>query len=522
MIQANELPASAKNLILQTPSTSRFYLLPKIHKENNPGRPIVSACNCPTENIASYLDMVMSPLVCNLKTYVKDTNHALQIFRTFQFDNDDTSQRFLYTMDIKSLYTVIPHNSGLEALKYFLDKRPVLDPPTVTLTRLAELVLTLNAFSFNNEFYHQVGGVAMGSKMGPNYACLFVGYVEEQIGQQYTGTVPQLHKRYIDDVVGIASCSRVELEDYIAFVSNFNPALQFTHTISETELPFLDINLRISGDHIRTSIHYKATDTHSYLHYNSSHPRHCKESLPYSQLIRLRRICSDQADFLDKAQEMASFFERRGYSAQTLKRDLEKMKHLSQSDALSKSNSTEEKMSRIPLVLTYHPLNTRVQRILLDNFKVIADDPATSLIFPRTPMVAFRRDDNLRTSLVHTSEKQAATRAGTYPCQHPRCRTCGHISSETDPLGPKDRLTIQDSFTCLSSGLIYCISCRRCPAIREFTKPRRQRQRERHRTKDSIARTMAVHVRFNSWFISLTSSAKQQREMTKSCVVWRT
>jgi len=167
---------------------------------------------------------------------------------------------------------VIPHNNGLEALKYFLDKRPVLNPPTTTLTCLAELVLTLNAFSFNNKFYHQVGGVAMGSKMGPNYACLFVGYVEEKIGQQYTCTVPQLQKRYIDDVVGIACCSHVELEEYIALVSNFHPALQFTHTISETELPFLDIHLHISGDRIQTSIHYKATDTHSYLHYDSSHP----------------------------------------------------------------------------------------------------------------------------------------------------------------------------------------------------------------------------------------------------------
>jgi len=68
------------------------------------------------------VDMVMSPLVCNLKTHVKDTNHALQILRTFQFAKGDASQRFLYTMDIKSLYTVIPHNSGLEALKYFLNK----------------------------------------------------------------------------------------------------------------------------------------------------------------------------------------------------------------------------------------------------------------------------------------------------------------------------------------------------------------------------------------------------------------
>ena len=37
----------------------------------------------------------------------------------------------------------------------------------------------------------------MVSKMGANYACLFVGYVEEQTARQYTGFLPQLHKRYI-------------------------------------------------------------------------------------------------------------------------------------------------------------------------------------------------------------------------------------------------------------------------------------------------------------------------------------
>ena len=104
------------------------------------------------------------------------------------------------------------------------------------------------------EFYQQIGGVAMGSKMGPNYACLFVWYVE-RITSQYHGFVPQLHKRYIDDVIGVACCSRVDLENYIRFVSNFHPALQFTHTISDTELSFLDITLRITDDHISTTIY---------------------------------------------------------------------------------------------------------------------------------------------------------------------------------------------------------------------------------------------------------------------------
>ena len=46
-------------------------------------------------------------------------------------------------------------------------------------------------------------------------------------------------------MVGALSCWREELEAFIDFVSNFHPALQFTSTITDTELPFLDINLHI-------------------------------------------------------------------------------------------------------------------------------------------------------------------------------------------------------------------------------------------------------------------------------------
>ena len=62
-----------------------------------------------------------------------------------------------------------------------------MDPPTHTLLRMAELVLTLNFFVFNGEHDEQISGVAMRSKLGPNnYGCLFVGYVEEQMLCNYT------------------------------------------------------------------------------------------------------------------------------------------------------------------------------------------------------------------------------------------------------------------------------------------------------------------------------------------------
>jgi len=58
--------------------------------------------------------------------------------------------------------------------------------------------------------------------------------------------------------------------------------------------------------------------------------------------------------------------------------------------------------------------------------------------------------------------------------------------------------------------------------VGSFSKPRRRRRRERRQTKGLMSRTIAVHVRFESWYISLPSSAKQQREMTKLCVFGRT
>ena len=164
-----------------------MYFLPKIHKPNNPGRPIVSACGCPTELISSYLDHVMAPLVRDLPSYIKDTKHALQIFQNIHFHG---THKFIFTMDVKSLYTVIPHHDGLRALKFFLDKRPNQEPSTSVLIWLAELVLALNNFFFDDEHYQQIKGVAMATKMGPSYANLFVGFVEKQIFEQYTDPLP--------------------------------------------------------------------------------------------------------------------------------------------------------------------------------------------------------------------------------------------------------------------------------------------------------------------------------------------
>eukprot|EP00061_Rhincodon_typus_P012213 g37804.t1 len=107
--------------------------------------------------------------------------------------------------------------------------------------------------------------MAMGTCMGPSYACLFVGYVKQSLFRSYTGTIPHLFLRYIDNCIGAASCSHEELEQFINFTSTFHPNLKFTWTISDSSLSFLDLSVSISGDRLETDIYFKPTNSHSYL-----------------------------------------------------------------------------------------------------------------------------------------------------------------------------------------------------------------------------------------------------------------
>ena len=289
--------------------------------------------------------------------------------------------RFVFTMNIKSLYTVIPNNDGLLAMRHFLNKRPVQEPPSHTLVRLAELFLTLNSFSFNGDYFQQTGGVAMGSRLGPNCACLFVGHVEEQIFQQYPGKKPDLYKRYIDYIAGAASCSKNELDNFGEFINNFHPSLKFTWAISDNQLPFLDLLLKPIPQGLTTSIHYKEADSHSYLTYKSSHPVRYKNSVPYSQFPRLKRICSDENDYKTKGKEMASFFLQRDYPLAVVDRALQHVHTIPRDTALRPPNDGQSNKEVIPLILTYNPINHHVKNILSRNFDLLKSDSETKELF---------------------------------------------------------------------------------------------------------------------------------------------
>ena len=265
-------------------------MLPKIHKVNSPGRPIVSACSCPTAHISQYLDHIFQPIVAALPTFIKDSTDAIRQIEALN-DRVDFTPRTIFTVDVVSLYTNIPHAEGLVALRYFLDRRSVQTHSTSTLLRLAELVLDMNAFEFNGHYYKQTSGVAMGTKMGPSFACLFMGHLEKQIIDSYPGPLPEFIRRFIDDFFGLSSTTPAQVEHFLRYANDFSPHTKFTYQISGCEdhdppldvaydAEYLDLLVTLRNSRLSTSIFYKPTASHAYLHYHSSHSVSTRNDIP--------------------------------------------------------------------------------------------------------------------------------------------------------------------------------------------------------------------------------------------------
>ena len=299
-------------LTVKDSKLSRFYLLPKIHKglSNVKGRPVISNCGTIPEHVSEYLDHHLNPLVSQSRSYVKDTNHFLSRLSKL---GKIPEGALLCTVDVVGLYPRIPHGEGLVAIREALDRRENPGVATDTLVGLASLVLENNYFEFNDRFYWQKLGTAIGTKFAPAYANLFMIQLEERL-LDASADKPLVWMRFIDDVFFIWMHGEEKLKSFINLLNSSHETIKFTREQSRDSISFLDVKVTVGeGGVLSTDLFCKPTDTHKYLHKKSCHPWHTKKAIPYGQALRLRRICSEDRQFQDRVGELAGWLKDRGY-----------------------------------------------------------------------------------------------------------------------------------------------------------------------------------------------------------------
>ena len=92
--------------------------------------------------------------------------------------------------------------------------------------------------------------------------------------------------------------TKVELMTLIKELNEKHKTMKFDIQISPRKIAFLYAMLnKDENNNMRTTLHRKPTDQQAFLHAKSEHPRSVKSSIPYSQALRLKAICSTSTEF---------------------------------------------------------------------------------------------------------------------------------------------------------------------------------------------------------------------------------
>ena len=168
----------------------------------------------------------------------------------------------------------------------------------------------MNSFEFNYTFYIQTHCAAMGTRMAPSYANLFLAKFETD-AVTHAPHQPHTSWRFIDDIFMIWTNTEDELRTFITYLNNIHPTIKFTSSHSATCTSFLDFKVSLSQfGKVETDLYTKLTDKHQYLLQSSCHPLHTKQAIPFSLALRLRRICSSDESFTLRANEFIQYLIR--------------------------------------------------------------------------------------------------------------------------------------------------------------------------------------------------------------------
>ena len=138
----------------------------------------------------------MKPLARKVKSYIQDTNDFLKKVANLPPLPDDL---ILCAIDVVGLYPNIPHEEGLIAIRKALDTRKDKTISTDFLIELAECFLKNNIFEHDKSVFKQLRGTAIGIKMAPPYAIIFMDSLEEDILSNSL-LKPLVWWCYIDDI----------------------------------------------------------------------------------------------------------------------------------------------------------------------------------------------------------------------------------------------------------------------------------------------------------------------------------
>ena len=504
---------------------ANFYTLPKLHKSalvNNmlregseyihatdiqeivEGRPIVGGPAFHTSGISEMINIILKPIVEHIPWILKDSfdfvercNHAVP---------DDT---VLGTADIKSLYTNLSKELVFAAIEYWVNRYQAIIP---VLQRFGlqfildglEIIMQHNYFLYDEVYYHQIHGFAMGTKAAVDCANLSVGYLEVKWFDRLLLLYPvdfarhiiDTYFRFLDDVF-YEWLLQFDVTRFQSSCNELDPNLWFIFAELARKQNYLDVNVEVVGYELKLDIFRKPTDSFNYLYYGSCHPAHTRDNIALSLAKRIIRIAS--GDPTPRLAELKHNLMLRGHPETKINDAFGRVYTPSRKDKSGDS---------VVFTCTHNPTRVFPKDRITDILKDVHSDSMKKTFKDTRVVLGTRQSKSLRQMLIRSKFSRSkpvriVKRTGLYFCRGCKYHRIGYIRSckgFTFGKNSQFKWEYRRSFSCASKNVIYVLICKRCWKFylgeTKDLKPRvRKHISDIKHPKNSYCRVLAEHLR---------------------------
>ena len=245
----------------------------KIHKNNNPIRPIINLTNAPAYKLARKITK-------DLQKHIHLPN-SFDVKNTVQLTHDITDIPYdsnikLASFDITNMYTNIPTNE-LANIILNLRNNNYVDPTIRSeILHLCVTILQQNYFKFEDSFYIQNTGPAMGAPTSSILSEMYLQFLENTVLSNILIRHDILgYFRYVDDILVIYRENHTDIHEVLNLFNNATSTLQFTiEQENNTSMNFLDV----TNNGLNFRVYRKPTATDRIIPRNCNHPPEHKQS----------------------------------------------------------------------------------------------------------------------------------------------------------------------------------------------------------------------------------------------------
>ena len=246
-----------------------------------------------TYRLAKELAHILIPLTGN-------SEHTVRNSKSFadKIHNLETlPHNRLVSFDVASLFTQVPVDDALRVVEAKLCVDESLQErtsiPSEHLVRLVELCLWSTYFEFQEKFYEQSDGAAMGSPLSPVIANIYMEHIEEK-ALQTVPLQPTLWLRYVNDTLVMRPHGQDELQHFHKHINQQHPNIQFTvEEEKDGKLALHDVQVTRSLEGLLTSVYRKPTHTDRYIPFHSYHHQRTTTGILRCMRDRALQICSN-------------------------------------------------------------------------------------------------------------------------------------------------------------------------------------------------------------------------------------